>query len=151
MAASSLPGVFHKRKLLPILEGQSLFLVHYPTLAWLKISFVPIFCDFFVHFFPNQFNLVILAIFSKFLSNVPLSGQKSHFFKDFVPFSSFDRLAGMHKRKLLSDVMGTKKPALIYPSFLPTSLLPRAWYVAQLLIEHHTGEVSVWVRSPLKS
>ena len=38
----------------PILEGQSLFLVHCPGLSLLKISFVPIFCDFFVHFFPNK-------------------------------------------------------------------------------------------------
>ena len=40
-------------------------------------------------------NRVTLAIFAKFLSNVPLPGQKSHFFKDFVPLSGFDRLAGM--------------------------------------------------------
>ena len=77
----------------PILEGQSLFLVHCPAFSLLKISFVPIFCDFFCTFFLT--NLVILAIFAKFLSNVPLSGQKSHFFKDFVPLSGFDRLAGM--------------------------------------------------------
>ena len=36
-----------------------------------------------------------MAIFAKFLSNIPLSGQKSHFFKDFVPLSGFDRLASM--------------------------------------------------------
>ena len=38
----------------PILKGQSLFLVHCPAFSLLKISFVPIFCDFFVHFFPNK-------------------------------------------------------------------------------------------------
>ena len=38
----------------PILEGQSLFLVHCPTFYLLKIRFVPIFCDFFVQFFPNK-------------------------------------------------------------------------------------------------
>ena len=77
----------------PILEGQSLFLVHCPTFSLLKIRFVPIFCDFFVQFFLT--NSVILAIFAKFFSNVPLSGQKSHFFKDFVPLSGLDRLASM--------------------------------------------------------
>ena len=34
----------------PILEGQSLFLVHCPAFSLLKISFVPIFCAFF----PNK-------------------------------------------------------------------------------------------------
>ena len=77
----------------PILEGQSLFLVHCPTFSLLKIRFVPINVTFLCNFFLT--NLVILAIFAKFLSNVPLSGQKSHFFKDFVPLSGFDRLASM--------------------------------------------------------
>ena len=44
-------------------------------------------CTFFLT------NLVILAIFAKFLSNVPLSGQKS---QDFVPLLGFDRLAGSY-------------------------------------------------------
>ena len=75
----------------PILEGQSIFLVHCPAFSLVLSLFFYFLCTFFLT------NLVILAIFAKFLSNVPLSGQKSHFFKDFVPLSGFDRLAGMVK------------------------------------------------------
>ena len=45
--------------------------------------------------------------------------------------------------------MGTNKPALVHPSFLRTSnhLAPKG-LVAQL-VEHHFGNVSVWVWFPL--
>ena len=60
-----------------------------------RFFFASIFVTYLCNFFLT--NLVILAIFAKFLSNVPLSGQKSHFFKDFFPLSGFDRLAGMQR------------------------------------------------------
>ena len=78
--------------------------MHCPTFSLLKIRFVPIFVTFLCNFFLT--NLVILAIFAKFLSNVPLSGQKSHFFKDFVPLSGFDRLAGMLSGFFVCGLLG---------------------------------------------
>ena len=46
------------------------------------------------------------------------------------------------ERKLISDVMGTKNWHLC--TFPPHQLAPKG-LVAQL-VEHHTGDVSVWVR-----